>query len=73
MNSCTRLCACVPLGGKPSTCDMPTFELKLAPPISAARVPAFAARSCARRAPNSITVRPRAASSMRAAFVAINV
>src|SRR5260221_364035 len=60
------LWACVPLGGKPSTCEMPTFELKSAPPISAARAPAFTPSAWPRRMPNSSTVPPRPLARMRA-------
>jgi hypothetical protein len=52
---------------------MPAFEEKSAPPIKAARVPAFAPLSCARRRPNSSTIRPSLLSRMRAALVAIKI
>ena len=67
------LWACVPLAGRPMTCDSPTFELKSAPPIRAARVPAMTPLPWPRRVPNSMISWPRPLSRTRAALVAIRV
>jgi|GEM_PF-4083970 len=73
MKAWTMEWAWVPLGATPMRRDTPTLELKSAPPMRAARDPALAPRSCARRMPNSSTTPPRAASRMRAALVATRV
>ena len=73
MNACTIEWAWVPLGSTPSARDMATFDVKWAPPISAALTPALAPPAGPRRIPNSSTGRPRAANATRAAFVAISV
>ena len=52
---------------------MPAFEVKSAPPMRAARVPAFAPRSWARRTPNSSRMLAAPAVLDEEALVAISI
>ena len=72
---CTRVnaCALVPSAGTPYVRCASRFEVPVNPAMYAARAEATAACSCVRREPISISGRPTAALTMRAAADAMAV